>query len=112
LLFDSFYAITSNGVLSLQFPARERQVDEVHATSCQITTPKAPRSRQSRRKPLKPATPDADDDMPRLYCRDLFSYSKSSETWIHCTVCAQWAHTACSRTSKTAGSFVYDICRS
>jgi hypothetical protein len=87
LLFDIFHVITSNGVLSLQIPARERQVDEIRATSYHITTPKAPRSRQSRRKPLKPATPDADDDPPCLYCSDPFSHSKSSEIDLDSVYC-------------------------
>ncbi|GLV46268.1 hypothetical protein CBL_12345 [Carabus blaptoides fortunei] len=43
---------------------------------------------------------DDEEDVPCLYCNELFSKSRSGEQWLQCQVCSKWCHTDCAGVSK------------
>jgi uncharacterized ferredoxin-like protein len=54
---------------------------------------------------------DADDeDVPCLYCNELFSWSKSKEVWLKCQSCGMWAHAACAGKDRKTKNFTCQIC--
>lgn len=54
---------------------------------------------------------DDDDDVPCLYCNDLFSHSKPKETWLKCIKCGKWAHSECAGVSKRSKMFTCELCK-
>lgn len=52
-----------------------------------------------------------DNDVPCLYCNDLFSDSKPEEMWLKCNKCSKWAHNQCAGLSKKAKQFICHICK-
>lgn len=54
---------------------------------------------------------DYDNDVPCLFCNDLFSLSKPNETWLKWNMCRKWAHNECAGLSKRSKQFTCDICK-
>lgn len=52
---------------------------------------------------------DNEDDCACRYCNDLFSRSKSKETWLQCQLCQKWAHADCADARKK--KFICDLCK-
>jgi hypothetical protein len=51
-----------------------------------------------------------DEDVPCLYCNELFSWSKSKEVWLKCQSCGMWAHAACAGKDRKTKNFTCQIC--
>lgn len=51
-----------------------------------------------------------EDDCACLYCNDLYSRSRSRESWLKCQSCGSWSHSECAGLPKTAKRFVCELC--
>jgi len=51
-----------------------------------------------------------EDRAPCLYCAEL--YVNSSEPWIQCETCLEWAHTGCAGVTPEDKHFVCEHCNS
>lgn len=54
---------------------------------------------------------DIEDDCSCIYCNDLFSRSKSKETWLQCQLCQNWAHADCAGVAKRVKLFICELCK-
>jgi hypothetical protein len=52
----------------------------------------------------------SDDDVPCLYCEEMFSASRPKEKWSMCYSCKKWAHNMCAGISDSKRDFICDIC--
>ncbi|XP_068907656.1 uncharacterized protein [Tenebrio molitor] len=52
----------------------------------------------------------SDDDVPCLYCEEMFSASRPKEKWSMCYSCKKWAHDMCAGISDSKRDFICDIC--
>ena len=57
----------------------------------------------------KEARPTGDEDVPCLYCHEMFSASLSRERWVKCSVCDDWAHVECAGVGN-ANNFICKLC--
>lgn len=53
---------------------------------------------------------DDEEDAACIFCNELFSRSRTRETWLRCQVCNKWAHAECAGVSKSSKRFICDIC--
>lgn len=53
---------------------------------------------------------DNEEDCACLYCNDLFSRSKSKESWLQCQICQKWAHADCADVPRKAKKYVCELC--
>ena len=61
---------------------------------------------------LDPFNDESDeDDASCLYCTELYSKSKRTDTWIRCMICKQWAHCDCAGVTRKIKLFVCDVCK-
>lgn len=51
-----------------------------------------------------------DEDIPCLYCNELYSWSKSREFWLKCQACGKWAHGECAGKTPKTKNFVCELC--
>jgi hypothetical protein len=78
--------------------------------------PVAKPSKQPRAKQVKKKTKNCnetvrvEDDVTCLYCGQL--YSSSSEEWIKCSECGNWADTVCADVNSDTIEFICELCRS
>jgi len=59
-------------------------------------------------KNLEKSTDSADASC--IYCCEMWSRSKSRDSWIRCIACLKWAHCACAGVKRTAKTFQCDLC--
>lgn len=55
-------------------------------------------------------TADDEEDIPCIYCNELYSWSASRELWFKCTSCKKWAHAACAGLDRKTKIFVCELC--
>lgn len=53
---------------------------------------------------------EGDEDVPCLYCNELYSWSRSKELWLKCQICGKWAHGACADRSPKIKTFICELC--
>ncbi|KAG5887247.1 hypothetical protein JTB14_034997 [Gonioctena quinquepunctata] len=54
---------------------------------------------------------DDEEDAACIFCNDLYSRSKSRETWIRCRICTKWAHAECAGVDKKIKNYTCDLCQ-
>ncbi|KAG5863581.1 hypothetical protein JTB14_030271 [Gonioctena quinquepunctata] len=54
---------------------------------------------------------DDEEDGACIFCNDLYSRSKSRETWIRCRICIKWAHAECAGVGKKIKNYTCDLCQ-
>ncbi|KAG5885750.1 hypothetical protein JTB14_033863 [Gonioctena quinquepunctata] len=54
---------------------------------------------------------DDEEDAACNFCNDLYSRSKSRETWIRCRICTKWAHAECAGVDKKIKNYTCDLCQ-
>jgi hypothetical protein len=61
---------------------------------------------------IKTKQPDVDgDDVPCLFCGEMFLKSKSREKWVKCIECDLWAHNACTGHDSPNTDYICDLCK-
>lgn len=60
----------------------------------------------TRKQKYKKTEKEDEEDSFCMICSELYSRSKSGETWIQCCKCKFWSHEACTKSNYTA----YYIC--
>ena len=64
--------------------------------------------REKRQTQTAQKTSTSDDMVPCLYCGGL--YKDSSEPWIQCLICHDWAHIGCAGVAKNEPRFICERC--
>lgn len=53
---------------------------------------------------------EEEEDIPCLYCNEIYQWSRSKEMWFKCQCCNKWAHAECAGLTKKSKTFICELC--